>query len=314
MRLVVFRREHMEKVKVLSPFNGISCGRVALERAGIEVERYVSYEIDDKANFVARKNYPQDEYNGDVFKADFTQYKGFDLLIGGSPCTYWSIAKSRWGNRETTSEGMGFELFKQYVRALKESGCRHFLYENNNSISDEIKAEITKALGVQPITIDSALVSAQNRKRCYWTNIPGIEHPKDKEVRIQDILESGIAYQKKAYCLTTSYGGAVLWNSLERSQRTMVAEIDIDGIEVKDGKIRLSHKNRAGEEIERDYKISLENGRYSFRKMTPVEIERLQTLPDNFTEGIDTQARYKAVGNGWTVDIIAHILSYLKNV
>ena len=206
------------------------------------------------------------------------------------------------------------ELFKQYVRALKESGCRHFLYENNNSISDEIKAEITKALGVQPITIDSALVSAQNRKRCYWTNIPGIEQPKDKEVRIQDILESGIAYQKKAYCLTTSYGGAVLWNSLERSQRTMVAEIDIDGIEVKDGKIRLSHKNRAGEEIERDYKISLENGRYSFRKMTPVEIERLQTLPDNFTEGIDTQARYKAVGNGWTVDIIAHILSYLKNV
>lgn len=313
MRLVVSRRGHMKKIKVLSPFNGISCGRVALERAGIEVERYVSYEIDEKANFVAKKNYPQDEYNGDVFKADFTQYKGFDLLIGGSPCTYWSIAKSRWGNRETTSEGMGFELFRQYVRALEESGCRYFLYENNNSISDEIKEEISKALGVQPITIDSALVSAQNRKRCYWTNISGVKQPKDRMIEIQDILESGIAYQKKAYCLTTSYGGAVLWNSLERSQRTMVAELDAGGEEVKGRKIRLTHKNREKEEITKEYKINLADGYYSFRKMTPVEIERLQTLPDNFTEGIDTQARYKAVGNGWTVDIIAHILNYLKS-
>lgn len=105
----------------------------------------------------------------------------------------------------------------------------------------------------------------------------------------------------------------MLWNSLERSQRTMVAEMDTAGIEVKDKKIRLSHKNRAGEEITKDYKISLENGHYSFRKMTAIEIERLQTLPDNFTEGIDTQARYKVVGNGWTVDIISHILSYLKS-
>lgn len=305
------RRGHMEKVKTLSLFNGISCGRVALEKAGIEVERYVSYEIDEKANFVAKKNYPQDEYNGDVFRADFTQYKGFDLLIGGSPCTYWSIAKK---NRETTSEGMGFELFKQYVRALKESGCRHFLYENNNSISDEIKEEISKMLGVQPIMINSALVSAQSRKRCYWTNILGVGQPKDRKVKLQDILESGIAYQEKAYCLTASYGGAVLWNSLERSQRTMVAEVDADGIEVKNGKIRLSHTTRKKEKITKEYKISLADENYCFRKMTPIETERLQTLPDNFTAGIDTLARYKAVGNGWTVDIIAHILSYLKRI
>lgn len=262
---------------------------------------------------MARKNYPQDEYNRDVFKADFTQYKGFDLLIGGSPCTYWSIAKSKWGNRETTSEGIGFELFKQYVRALEESGCRYFLYENNNSISDEIKEEISKALGVQPITINSSLVSAQNRKRCYWTNITGVEQPRDRNIKIQDILESGIAYQEKAHCLTASYGGAVIWNSLERSQRTMVAELYAGGEMVKDRKIRLSHKNREKEEITKEYKINLADGHYIFRKMTPVEIERLQTLPDNFTEGIDTQARYKAIGNGWTVDIIAHILNYLKS-
>lgn len=152
----------MEKVKVLSLFNGISCGRVAFERAGIEVEKYVSYEVDDFANEVAKKNYPNDEYNGDVFKGDFTQYKGFDIVIGGSPCTYWSIAKRE---RETTSEGIGFELFKQFVRAVKESECKYFLYENNNSIHNDIKEEISRQLGVKPIMIDSRLVSAQGRKR-----------------------------------------------------------------------------------------------------------------------------------------------------
>ena len=160
-----------EGLNVLSPFNGISCGRVALERAGIKVNRYVSYEIDDAANEVSKFNYPNDEYNGDVFEADFIQYKGFDLLIGGSPCTYWSIAKAG-DNRETTSEGFGFELFMQYVRALRESGCKWFIYENNASISPEIQKEISKQLGVQPIEIDSADFSAQIRKRLYWTNIP----------------------------------------------------------------------------------------------------------------------------------------------
>ena len=142
-------------LKVLSPFNGISCGRVALERAGIKVERYVSYEIDDDANKVAKYNYPDDEYNGDVFEADFTQYEGFDLLIGGSPCTYWSIAKAgnngEKGERETTASGLGWDLFSQYVRALKEANPKYFLYENNASMSDEIKECITEELGVEPI-------------------------------------------------------------------------------------------------------------------------------------------------------------------
>lgn len=174
-------------MKVLSLFDGISCGMVALERAEIPVERYVAYEIDKYAVQVSEKNYPAIEHRGNVFDADFTKYKGFDLLIGGSPCTYWSIAKN---NRETTPDGMGGQLFMQYVRALRESGCRWFLYENNFSIHKNIKDFISEQLGVQPIMINSALVSAQNRKRCYWTNIP-TSQPEDKGILLEDIIIGG---------------------------------------------------------------------------------------------------------------------------
>ena len=193
-------------MQVLSLFDGISCGMVALERAGIPVERYVAYEIDENAIKVSMHNYPQIEHCGDVTKADFTQYKGFDLLIGGSPCTYWSIAKN---GRETTPDGIGGKLFMEFVRALQESECRYFLYENNNSIHQNIKDFISEQLCVQPIMINSALVSAQQRKRCYWTNIPGICQPENEAILLKDILESGISWQDKSYCMTASYDGAV---------------------------------------------------------------------------------------------------------
>ena len=129
------------KMKVLSLFDGISCGMVALERAGIPVERYVAYEIEESAIKISKHHYPMIEECGDVFKADFTEYHGFDLLIGGSPCTFWSVARK---DRETTSDGFGFELFKQYVRAWKESGCKYFLYENNYSMHKDIVEWLTE--------------------------------------------------------------------------------------------------------------------------------------------------------------------------
>lgn len=175
-------------MRVLSLFDGISCGMVALERAGIPVERYVAYEIDKYAITVSKKNYPQIEHRGDVFDADFTEFKGFDLLIGGSPCTYWSIAKNK---RETTPDGIGGKLFMQYVRALKESECMWFLYENNYSIHQNIKDFISEQLGVEPIMINSALVSAQTRRRCYWTNIPDVMQPEDRGIVVNDILVGG---------------------------------------------------------------------------------------------------------------------------
>ena len=207
-------------MRVLSLFDGISCGMLALERAGIPVESYDAFEIDKYAVTVSTNNFPEIKHHGNVFNSDFTKFKGYDLLLGGSPCTYWSIAKK---DREITSDGMGFQLFMQYVRALRESECRYFLYENNQSIHQNIKDEISKYLGVEPIMINSALVSAQNRKRCYWTNIPNVTQPDDLGIMLADVLESGVSWQDKSYCMTASYDGAVLYNTLERKQRTMVA-------------------------------------------------------------------------------------------
>ena len=386
-------------MKVLSLFDGISCGMLALQRAGIPVECYDAFEIDKYAVTVSKHNYPDIVHHGDVFDGDFTKFKGYDLLLGGSPCTYWSIAKK---GRETTSDGMGFRLFMEYVRALRESECKYFLYENNYSIHKNIKDEISNYLGVEPIVINSALVSAQNRKRCYWTNIPNVTQPDDLGIMLADVLENAVPWQDKSYCMTSTYNGAVLYNTLERKQRTMVAipvntvngkshtvpatyykagtnlfpsfraensrqkiavpvgaaqrgryEDDKNTsqhIEVrKDGKsnclttvqkdslvcapVRIGQYGKGGQgqriysvrgksvTLSANgggqgaktglYKIDLPDGDYIIRKLTPVEAERLQTLPDNYTAGISNSQRYKCIGNGWTVDVIAHILSSL---
>lgn len=311
-------------IKVISCFDGISCGMVALERAGIKVDRYVAYEIDKYAIQVSSKNYPNIEHKGDVTTADFTQYKDFDLLIGGSPCTYWSIAKK---DRETTSDGIGFQLFMQFVRAWKESGCKYFLYENNFSIHKDIKAEISKKLGVEPIMINSALVSAQQRKRCYWTNIPGVQQPHDKGLLLKDILEDNVSMPictkyGKSQTIKAQYANTSLANTQYSGSfgATMVAK------PIKLGKIGKGGQGQriysvsgksvclgTGGSIHEKYKINLPDGDYIIRKLTPVEAERLQTLPDNYTAGISNTQRYKCNGNGWTVDVIAHILGGLNN-
>ena len=294
-------------MKVLSLFDGISCGMVALERAGIPVERYVAYEIEPNAIKISKKNYPKIEQRGDVFKADFSEYKGFDLLIGGSPCTHWSIAQKN--NRETVASGIGWELFCQYKRALLESGCSYFLYENNASMSDGIKHEITRCLGVEPILIDSALVSAQRRKRLYWTNIPGVVQPKNKHLTVSNIIDPNaeeIDYKSKA-----TFNG----NQFDTTQ--------------SDSPIRVGiiNKGRQGERIYSVYGktvtmmagaggLGAKTGLYligdTVRKLTVLEAERAQTLPDNYTEGISDAQSYKAIGNGWTVDVITHILRGVK--
>ena len=350
-------------MRVLSLFDGISCGMLALERAGIPVESYDAFEIDKYAITVSKKNYPQIIHHGDVFDGDFRQFKGYDLLIGGSPCTYWSIAKK---SRETTSNGIGFKLFMEYVRALHESECKYFLYENNYSIHQNIKDEISKYLGVQPIMINSSLVSAQQRKRCYWTNIPNVTQPEDKGIMLADILDDAVSWQDKSYCMTSSYNGAVLYNTLERKQRTMVAvpvgaaqrgRYIRENMTEQHIEIRNDNKSNCLTTVQKDtlvcspvrigqygkggqgqriysvrgksvtlsangggqgaktglYKIDLPDGDYIIRKLTPIEAERLQTLPDNYTAGISNTQRYKCIGNGWTADVIAHILGGLHD-
>lgn len=219
-------------MKILSLFDGMACGALAMQAAGIEIDKYIAYEVDKYAIQTAQHNFPFIEERGDVFKADFTEHVGFDYLIGGSPCTYWSIAQTK--NRETVASGMGWELFSQYVRALHEAKPRFFFYENNKSMSAAIRASITETFGFEPILINSALVSAQNRQRLYWCGIrqadgtykkADIQQPADRGILLKDILETNaVTWQEKAYTYTTRCQGAVIENTLEKHQHTMVAE------------------------------------------------------------------------------------------
>ena len=218
-------------MKVLSLFDGMACGMIAMQLAGMEVESYDAYEIDKYAIKTARHNFPMIKEHGDVFGADFTQYEGVDFLIGGSPCTYWSIAQTK--NRETVASGMGWELFNQYVRALHEAKPKYFIYENNKSMSKAIRASIDEIFGFEAVLINSALVSAQNRQRIYWVgkrNDDGtyskvdVEQPEDRGILLRDIMENGTVWQEKSYNLTTRCCGAIPEDTLKRHRHTMVAD------------------------------------------------------------------------------------------
>ena len=299
-------------MKVLSLFDGISCGRVALERLGINVERYIAYEIEDKAIKISQKNYPNIEQMGDVFKGDFTDYQGFDLLIGGSPCTYWSVAQKP-GKRETTNSGFGWELFQQYIRALNEAKPKYYLYENNFSMDRKIYEEISKAFGHEPILINSADFSAQNRKRYYWTNIPFIDIQADKNApKLQDILEYGYADREKSLCLTRRYAG---FNGTESLLCRRYFGKKFGTPVFKDAETRdmLFQLWKEKPYFDKDTKVEKDQTKRNIRQLTVKECERLQTLPDDYTlcEGVTNTARYEAIGNGWTVNVIVQLLKPL---
>lgn len=358
-------------MKVLSLFDGMACGMIAMKSSGVDVESYDAYEIDKYAIKTAQHNFPMIKEHGDVFTADFSQYNGVDFLIGGSPCTYWSIA--RGDNREVKASGLGWELFSQYVRALHEAKPQYFIYENNKSMSKEIKDSIDKAFGFEAICINSALVSAQNRLRLYWVgkrNVDGtyskvdVKQPEDRKILFKAVLNAnsgkaltdgelaymvretrsgnnhfdygyiqdgsksksqcltanvskGVPYNVlcepvgetddgKAYCLTSSYmAGVSPHDTLGKSRRSMVAEA-VDGefddakiYTVKNGKVIINGK---------EYSVRLVDGRYIFRKMTVDECKRLQTVPDWYKFPVSNTQAYKMLGNGWTCEVIAHLI------
>ena len=293
-------------MKVLSLFDGISCGMVALKRAGIPVERYVAFEIEKNAILISKKNYPMIEHCGDVTTADFMQYKGFDLLIGGSPCTNWSCAKNHTAKikkERFINEGMGWELFKQYCRALEEARPKYFLYENNYRMPENIKENITECLGVNPIMIDSALVSAQRRKRLYWTNIPNVTQPQDKGVLLRDIyLHDEKLVKQDDRILKT---GVCKKNYVQYAVNDNHSTSQQFRLYYLDGKSPTIPRCRT----ESKCNILLDKNDLSkYKIISPIETERLQTLPDNYTDGVPKTRRFEAIGNGWTVDVIAHIL------
>lgn len=282
-------------MKILSLFDGISCGMVALERVGIPVERYVAYEIESNAIKISKKNYPQIEHYGDVTTADFTQYKGFDLLIGGSPCQDISNLNSSGKGLQ----GKKSRLFYEYLRALEEVKPKWFLFENVLGRKDATN-EITRLLGVEPIKINSSLVSGQNRNRLYWTNIPGVTQPDNKDVRLVDILQS--FEEAENYILKDSRLKWLMSESGQKSIAKRFTSLDAEQAQCLTARSELSW----------NCNYVTQNG--FIRNLTPIEYERLQTLPDNYTLccDVDERYRYSTLGNGWTVDVIAHILKNLK--
>lgn len=384
----------MKPLTVLSLFDGISCGRVALQRANIPVEKYYASEIDKYAIQVTQKNWPDTIQLGDVTKIDFSKYAGeIDLLIGGSPCQDLSIAGNRAG-----LEGERSGLFFKYVEALNTIKPKWFLLENNVGMPQEAYEKISELMGCYPIEINSARVSAQNRRRYYWTNIGEKEYnlfgfptctipqPEDKKIILQDVLESGYGVNAEKYAQKINkkidkslslcardykgFGNQQMTGVLEpicnfvkkkydefaeekgyipvkfnpynkqeitekaptptccsNSQTTSSTVMMFEPVRIGTleglsngqanriysvrGKPVCLNSNGGGGAKTGLYKIDLPDGDYIIRKLTPLECERLQTLPDGYTDCISDSQRYKCIGNGWTVDVIAHIFSFI---
>lgn len=270
---------------VLSLFDGISCGQVALQRAGIEFENYFASEIDKYAIQITQKNFPNTIHLGDVnnWQEWNIDWNSVDLIIGGSPCQGFSIAgKGLNFNDKRSKLFFVYVDILNHVKKFNPNVC--FLFENVKMRKDYAEA-ISEIFNCKPVEINSALVSAQNRIRNYWTNIGEIQQPEDKKIYLKDILENGFVDREKSLCVTATYfKGGNLQHYFEKHKRQVVfnspLQVGIEGV--------------------------------SWRKLTPIECERLQTLPDNYTEGVSNTQRYKTLGNGWTVDVITHILKHLK--
>jgi len=344
-------------MNVLSLFDGISCARVSLDRAGIEVNCYLASEIEKNAIKISEKNYPDIIHVGSV--VDLEVEGQIDLLIGGSPCQDLSIAKKE-------RKGLGGDrsgLFWEYVRLMKECKPQWFILENVASMPKADRDIITKEMGVEPVMFNASLVSAQSRKRLFWTNIP-FELPEDRGILLKDILQPDgevderMVMKGKAYCLTASYSHQTptengIKNSIERKHRTMVKvghignkDSQTNRVYSAEGKaptqckgpsggalptlIKIGHIGNSDAQANRVYdtdgksctlsanggglgaKTGLYQSNDRIRKLTPIECERLQGLPDNYTEGVATTHRYKCLGNAFNVDVVAHILGRIK--
>lgn len=352
-------RQQQVSITVLSLFDGMACGYVALKRANIPVTAYYASEIEPHAVSVALKNHPDIIELGDIREVQYKNGKLFttagiyevgkiDLICGGSPCTnFSSIGYANGmtsGNVEILSltqyldlktQGVTFDgqsyLFWEFCRLLREVNPAYFLLENV-VMAKKWEQIITNALGIAPIRIDSALLSAQRRSRLYWTNIPGVRAPEDKHVELDDVLLPDASDKDVSYCLTVQrsfprmmakYGYIPArfnaYNAAEIKQKactlstgsmitsscaTLIFVPHINGVHrVKDGILNGQ------------YPTPLPDGVYNIRKLELTEMERLQTLPDGYTylDNIHPKRRSEMIGNGWTVDVIAHIFSFLRS-
>ena len=355
-------------MNVLSLFDGMSCGKLALDRAGVKYDTYLASEIDQYALKISQKNNPDIIQIGDVLNIQTEYLPKIDLIIGGSPCQGFSNA----------GKGLAFDdprskLFFEFVKLIDELKPKFFLLENVRMKKEWLDI-ITEYMGVQPLLINSNALSPQNRQRYYWTNIPMHAFPEDKGIQLKDILEDGFVDREKAHCIDANYfKGGNLKSYFEKHRRQLVfskdglchvGDADIKGNDTikrvyhPDGKsptlttmggghrepkvmcgawrgryvvdgVRQDHKQKVAGlttqrlEVRQDGKtnalttvqkdnVAVNVDELKWRKLTPLECERLQTVPDGYTNHVSNTQRYKMLGNGWTVDVVAHIFNGIK--
>ena len=318
-------------MNVLSLFDGMSCGQIALERIGIKVDNYFASEIDKYAIKVTQSNYPNTKQVGNVeFVTKEMINTNVDLLIGGSPCQGFSFAGKQLNFEDDRSK-----LFFEFVRLKKELNPKYFLLENVK-MKKEFQDIISSYLECEPVIINSALVSAQNRLRLYWTNIPNITQPKDKDIVIKDITEDGgnkIGAMRGRYLINGKRQDYKMKTEGMTTQRLELRKDEksncITTVSKDNYLIKLFNTNPSGRGMNgwvyhtnaKSPTVTTNKGEgnkishdgHWYRKLTPIECERLQTVPDNYTDQVSNSQRYKMLGNGWTVDIIAHIFKNLKS-
>ena len=353
-------------MNVLSLFDGMSCGQIALNRLGIKIDNYFASEVDKYAIKVTQSNYPKTIQLGDVTKVSSIFLPKIDLLLGGSPCQGFSFAGKQLNFNDTRSK-----LFFEYVRLLGELRQANpnlkFLLENVK-MKKEYQDVISLCLGVEPVEINSALVSAQNRKRLYWTNIPGVTQPNDLGITWGDVREHGVASESYYYteaamqwlgrhsnsrgkkltvhsdvdkmqmleashhkkyssqrffgivdipnnnCAVGAMRGRYLVNGVRQDGKQITAGLTQQYIE-----FRYDGKTNALTTVGKDNVVvpfTLPNrvpaSEFFFRYIIPLECERLQTVPEGYTSSVSDTQRYRMLGNGWTVDVIAHIFNGIK--
>lgn len=280
-------------MEVLSLFDGISCGMVALERASIPVERYCAYEIEPNAIKISKKNYPNIIQYGNVKAADFSTHAGSDLIMAGFPCQDLSINKADRKGLKGARSGLFWEL----VRAIEEVKPKYFLVENNYKMPKEDEETISETLGVKPLLINSSNVSAQQRQRLYWTNIPGVTQPEEKEIVVKDIIDQEY-YGKENLINEVHFNGKETRRELQ-NKPLRIGTIGNGGqgerVYSVYGKTVTLKANGGG----RGAKTGLYLINNTVRKLTPKEAERAQTLPDNYTyiDGISDTARIQTIEN-----------------
>lgn len=294
------------KLNVMSCFDGMSCLQIALDKLGIPVNKYFASEIDKYAMQVTQANYPNTIQVGNVeFVTKEMLNNEIHLLAGGSPCQGFSFA-----GKQLNFEDPRSKLFFEFVRLKNELKPKYFLLENVK-MKKEHQDIITAYLGIEPIHINSNLVSAQNRKRIYWTNIPNVKPPEDKNISLKDILQDlpdcpiGIKVREKSNCLrvggrSSPFGSKQIWDS--PFQRITKKGKVKPGIEKAGCLTGGAHSG--GNHSDMD----IIHSEIATRRYSCIECERLQTVPDNYTNYVSNSQRYKMLGNGWTVDVITHIL------